>query len=60
VDCAIATLPPLDVLVNNAGTNRPQCFLEATDDYHHDQNVRAAFFIAQAVARCHAQIMLTA
>jgi NAD(P)-dependent dehydrogenase (short-subunit alcohol dehydrogenase family) len=40
--------------VNNAGTNRPAPFLEvAASDFDHVMtiNVRAAFFVAQAVAR---------
>jgi NAD(P)-dependent dehydrogenase (short-subunit alcohol dehydrogenase family) len=54
MQACIASLPTLDILVNNAGTNRPAPFLEATaPDF--DQvmaiNVRAAFFVAQAVAR---------
>jgi NAD(P)-dependent dehydrogenase (short-subunit alcohol dehydrogenase family) len=51
---AIAAQPPFHVLVNNAGTNRPAPFLEvALEDYDAimDLNVRAAFFVAQAVAR---------
>ena len=51
---AIAAQAPFDVLVNNAGTNRPAPFLEVTiEDYDAvtDLNVRAAFFVAQAVAR---------
>ena len=51
---AIAAQPPFHVLVNNAGTNRPAPFLEVTlEDYDAitDLNVRAAFFVAQAVAR---------
>ncbi len=43
-----------DVLVNNAGTNRPAPFLEVTEqDYDAitELNQRAAFFVAQAVAR---------
>jgi len=43
-----------DILVNNAGTNRPKPFLEVTvDDFDAvlDLNLRAAFFVAQAVAR---------
>jgi NAD(P)-dependent dehydrogenase (short-subunit alcohol dehydrogenase family) len=51
---AIAAQPAFDVLVNNAGTNRPTPFLEVTlEDYDAvtDLNVRAAFFVAQAVAR---------
>ncbi|RZF25729.1 SDR family oxidoreductase [Paraburkholderia sp. UYCP14C] len=46
--------PAFDILVNNAGTNRPAAFLntEAADyDFVFNVNVRAAFFIAQGVAR---------
>jgi len=53
-EAAIAAAEPFDVLVNNAGTNRPRPFLEVTaDDYDAIMglNVRAAFFVAQAVAR---------
>ena len=45
---------PFDILVNNAGTNRPAPLIEvtATDfDAVSDINVRAVFFITQAVAR---------
>ena len=41
-------------LVNNAGTNRPKPFAEVTDedfDAVMGLNLRAAFFVAQAVAR---------
>jgi NAD(P)-dependent dehydrogenase (short-subunit alcohol dehydrogenase family) len=51
---ALAAQPAFHVLVNNAGTNRPAPFLEVTpEDYDAvtDLNVRAAFFVAQAVAR---------
>ena len=51
---ALATAKPFDVLLNNAGTNRPKPFLEATaEDYDavFALNVRATFFAAQAVAR---------
>jgi NAD(P)-dependent dehydrogenase (short-subunit alcohol dehydrogenase family) len=54
VRAAIAAAPPFDVLVNNAGTNRPRPFLEVTEqDYDTitTLNERAAFFVAQAVAR---------
>ena len=51
---AIAGQPPFHILLNNAGTNRPAPFLDvALEDYDAimDLNVRAAFFVAQAVAR---------
>ena len=51
---AIAGLPRLDTLVNNAGMNRPQPFLEvdeATLDGMIALNVKAAFVVAQAAAR---------
>jgi NAD(P)-dependent dehydrogenase (short-subunit alcohol dehydrogenase family) len=51
---AIAEREPFEVLVNNAGTNRPKPFADVTqDDFDAvlDLNVRAAFFLAQAVAR---------
>ena len=50
----LAAAGPYDVLVNNAGTNRPAPFLEvSTSDYDavFALNVRAAFFVAQVVAR---------
>jgi NAD(P)-dependent dehydrogenase (short-subunit alcohol dehydrogenase family) len=45
---------PFDILVNNAGTNRPRRFLDVTEDDYDaiaGLNLRAAFFVAQAVAR---------
>ena len=54
VRTAIDAQAPFHVLVNNAGTNRPRTFLEVTeDDYDAIEglNQRAAFFVAQAVAR---------
>lgn len=51
---AIDAMPAFDILVNNAGTNRPRPFLEvSTDDFDTilGLNVRAAFFVAQTVAR---------
>lgn len=54
VHAAMSTRPAFDVFVNNAGTNRPKFFTDVTvDDYDTvmDLNVRAAFFMAQAVAR---------
>ena len=50
----IEALDGLDVLVNNAGTNHPQPFLEVTDevlDGMLDLNVRAAFRVARSAAR---------
>ncbi len=50
----VATRPPFHVLVNNAGINRPQPFIEfKTEDLDLllDLNVRAAFVVAQAVAK---------
>ncbi len=54
VRAAAASAAPFDVLVNNAGTNRPAPFVEVTVedfDFVASLNVRAAFFVAQAVAR---------
>jgi NAD(P)-dependent dehydrogenase (short-subunit alcohol dehydrogenase family) len=54
VRSAIGAQPPFDVLVNNAGTNRPAQFLDVTEqDYDAIANLnqRTAFFVAQAVAR---------
>jgi len=54
VRAAIAVQAPFDVLVNNAGTNRPRPFLDVTEqdyDVVTELNQRAAFFVAQAVAR---------
>jgi len=51
---AIAAIPVLDVLVNNAGTNIPEPFVEVSEE-HLDRlltlNVRAAFIVAQAAAK---------
>ena len=50
----IEALHRLDVLVNNAGTNQPQPFLEVTDevlDAMLNLNVRAAFRVARSAAR---------
>jgi NAD(P)-dependent dehydrogenase (short-subunit alcohol dehydrogenase family) len=54
VETAIAAAEPFNILVNNAGTNRPAPFLDVTaEDFDaiSTLNVRAAFFVAQAVAR---------
>jgi len=51
---AIAAAEPFDVLVNNAGTNRPAHLVDVkVEDFDaiFALNVRAAFFVAQAVAR---------
>jgi NAD(P)-dependent dehydrogenase (short-subunit alcohol dehydrogenase family) len=51
---AVAAAGPFDILVNNAGTNRPKPFTEVTEedfDTVADLNLRAAFFVAQAVAK---------
>ncbi|MBI1686466.1 SDR family oxidoreductase [Caulobacter hibisci] len=53
VKAAFAARPAFDILVNNAGTNRPKPFGEVTvEDYDAvlDLNLKAAFFVAQAVA----------
>lgn len=49
-----AAQPPFDILVNNAGMNRPKHFHAVTEDDFDaimDLNVRAAFFVSQAVSR---------
>jgi NAD(P)-dependent dehydrogenase (short-subunit alcohol dehydrogenase family) len=51
---AIAATEPFDILVNNAGINRPAYFVDVTvEDFDaiFSLNVRAAYFMAQAVAR---------
>lgn len=50
----LASVAPFDILFNNAGTNRPAPFIEVKVedfDFVFELNVRAAFFMAQAVAR---------
>jgi NAD(P)-dependent dehydrogenase (short-subunit alcohol dehydrogenase family) len=54
VRAAIDQAAPFDVLVNNAGTNRPALLMDVkVEDFDaiFALNVRAAFFVAQAVAR---------
>jgi NAD(P)-dependent dehydrogenase (short-subunit alcohol dehydrogenase family) len=54
VDAFIAGSERFDILVNNAGANRPAPFVEVkSEDFDRifDINVRAAFFMAQSVAR---------
>ena len=51
---AIDASDPFDILVNNAGMNRPNGFLDVTADEYDSimgLNVRAAYFVAQSVAR---------
>lgn len=51
---AIGDAAAFDILVNNAGTNRPEPFAEVSRDNFDavfGLNVRAAFFVAQAVVR---------
>jgi len=53
VKAVIRQAGPFDVLVNNAGGNRPKSFVEvAEEDFDAvvDLNLKAAFFVAQAVA----------
>jgi len=54
MQAAIARAAPFNILVNNAGTNRPKMLLDVTvEDFDAimDLNVRAAYFVAQAVVR---------
>jgi NAD(P)-dependent dehydrogenase (short-subunit alcohol dehydrogenase family) len=54
VRAALDAAEPFDVLVNNAGTNRPAPFADVTvEDFDaiFSLNVRAAYFVAQAAAR---------
>lgn len=53
VKAAFAALPPFEVLVNNAGMNRPKPFTDVSEDDYDavlGLNLRAAFFVAQAAA----------
>jgi NAD(P)-dependent dehydrogenase (short-subunit alcohol dehydrogenase family) len=54
VKTALASREEFDILVNNAGTNRPASFIDVTiEDFDAVMglNLRAAFFVAQTVAR---------
>jgi len=54
VKTTIAAQEPFDILVNNAGTNKPTLFVDVKVedfDFVFELNVRAAYFVAQAVAR---------
>lgn len=51
---ALGAAGPFDILFNNAGANRPAAFLDVTEEDYDavvDLNVRAAFFVAQVVAK---------
>jgi len=51
---AIGSLPVLDIVVNNAGTNFPEPFVKVSDDHLDtmlDLNVRAYFVVAQAAVQ---------
>ena len=55
-ECAsrIAEAGPFEVLLNNAGTNRPKPVGDVTEDDYDavlDLNLKAAYFVAQAVAK---------
>ena len=52
VRSVVETAYPFDILINNAGTNRPKTMSETTEDDFDavlDLNLRAAYFVAQAV-----------
>src|SRR5690606_15906852 len=54
MDEALGRRPACDVLVNNAGTNRPGSFVGVRETVFvaiFDLHIRAAFFVAQAVVR---------
>jgi NAD(P)-dependent dehydrogenase (short-subunit alcohol dehydrogenase family) len=54
VKTMIAAQAPFDILINNAGTNRPAPFVDVKVedfDFVFSLNVRAAYFVAQAVAK---------
>tara|TARA_Y100000739_G_scaffold220134_1_gene219297 strand:+ start:585 stop:1355 length:771 start_codon:yes stop_codon:yes gene_type:complete len=49
---AVAAAKPFDILINNAGTNRPKTMADTTEedfDAILDLNLRAAYFVTQAV-----------
>src|SRR6476660_8938279 len=54
MQAAVAKAQPFNILVNNAGTNRPKLLMDVSiEDFDviMGLNVRAAYFVAQAVAR---------
>lgn len=51
---AVEDLSPFDILLNNAGSNRPEQFIDVSEqnfDIVSTLNFKAAFFVAQAIAR---------
>lgn len=51
---ALDGVAPFDILLNNAGTNRPKSFTDVSEEDYDavlGLNLRAAFFVAQSVAR---------
>ena len=54
VNAVVSAIPMLDVLVNNAGTNIPEPFVEVSEK-HFDLlvniNIKAAFLVAQAAVK---------
>lgn len=51
---ALDSVAPFDILLNNAGTNRPKPFVDVSEEDYDavlGLNLRAAFFVAQNVAR---------
>jgi NAD(P)-dependent dehydrogenase (short-subunit alcohol dehydrogenase family) len=54
VNSALASIERLDILLNNAGMNIPEPFVEVSEPHLDDMialNVRAAFLVAQAAVR---------
>jgi len=54
VNAALASLERLDILLNNAGMNIPEPFLEVSESHLDDMialNVRAAFLVARAAVK---------
>lgn len=53
-DAFFAGSPAFDILINNAGTNRPKPMIDVSEDDFDavfDLNVKSAFFVAQACAQ---------
>ncbi|MDQ0456830.1 SDR family NAD(P)-dependent oxidoreductase [Rhizobium paknamense] len=54
LEATLAGQQPFDILFNNAGTNRPKPLWEVTEEDYDavlDLNLKAAFFVARAVAK---------